>query len=246
MYVGEFHLDDMPVIDNICALLPEGKGRILEAGCGMGHFGKKLVSKGYTCIGVDLSSQVVKRLTENTKNLNGYTVLKGDLEDIGLFESGTFDLILAPTVLHHFPNLTSSKIISNFFYWLSDNGICVIYEPNGTNIINKISGFLGEVTSKFYKYEAKTPNEKNHSFFDYSKVFSREGFLYEGGLALTPSTPPDDRPKKTVKYYLLRFLLNTRTLLYRLTYKILPFPWGGGTLLLTFRKSYMAKQRRNK
>jgi len=229
---SNFNPDDSIVIDQISNILPTG-GRILEAGCGMGHFGKVLAAKGYDCIGVDLSPQAIKKINRDGTSGSKYVVLEGDLENKDLFEPRTFDLILAPTILHHFPDFSNSRVINNLFYWLSDNGSCVIYEPNGTNCVNKMSSLLGSIFLKFYVYDIKTSNEKNHSFFDYKKFFETAGFSYVEGRSLTPAEPIEKNSKNS---RLLRLMKGIRFVLYKLSNNILPFPFGGGILLLTFKK----------
>lgn len=233
-YSSELNPDDMIVIEHICGIFPNGKGRILEAGCGMSHFGRKLVAKGFECIAVDLSAVAVKKVADEKRHLKKYKILEGDIEDIDLFEKHFFDLILAPTILHHFPDLSTSNVIHNFSHWVSENGFCVIYEPNGTNVINKISVLLGSIFSLFLKVPVRTHNEKNHSFYDYIDAFSRCGFVLEKGIALTPAEP---MKSKSATPYILRFLIFLRYCLYRLTNRVFPFPYGGGILLLIFRKA---------
>lgn len=123
-------------------------GSILEAGCGTAAFGKKLIERNekISVIGVDINRKFIERIEKS--KIPRYKAFCGNLEDEHLFEARTFDFIIFPYVLHHTPNI--SKIIKNSSYWLKDNGFIVIIDPNGSNLILRLSYKLRDCLYRFF------------------------------------------------------------------------------------------------
>ncbi len=154
-------------------------GKVLEAVCGTGAFGKRFLSN-YTqinVIGVDISRLMVEKANDGTKN---YGALEGDLENNNLFSSMEFDHIICPFILHHFPDI--STVVKNFSFWIKTDGYIIIIEPNGNNPVSKLSKFIRKALEFFggTKYIVNkrwaTPNETDHTISKYKKVFTSNGF----------------------------------------------------------------------
>lgn len=159
--------------ENIIKTSEKVNWKVLEAGCGTGVFGKKLLEHfpKFNIIGVDISENMIKKADSGTKN---YKALIGDLENKDLFKDNEIDIILCPFILHHFPNL--EKVFENFDLWLKPGGFLIILEPNGSNPLNKISKklrkFLEFTLGKEWIIKKKfaTPNETDHSARAYKKI----------------------------------------------------------------------------
>ncbi len=206
------------------------RGYILDAGCGTGAFGKRLARLGYQVIGVDISQNMVRQANTREK-FDGFHAIAGDMENPGLFEKNTFDIILCGMVLHHFPNLDSSNLISNFRKWLRPQGTVVVFEPNGSNPLNKTSRLLGQIYLKFNPHSKHVSiNESIHySHAQYKKHFDSQGFRLVSSSSLTfhaklSSTNPIDVP---------HLISTSRKLGFKIT-DILPFPMRGSALYMEF------------
>lgn len=215
-------------------LLKMNPSEILEVGCGSGKFGQELAKLGHKVIAIDLSDKMVNNAKKN--QVAGYCVQQGDVENGNLFPSDSFSLILCPGILHHIPNLGASPTAGNFYKWLKLNGYVVCWEPNGSNPIIKLSKFLFKLYSFFAdKSRYATINEVNHTYRKYRKVFVRHN------LKIIAHDSFSDGLKTEPANSLFGFLVNLRTLMMKFINLILPFPYSGVMLFLTF-----SKQRQNK
>jgi len=155
------------------------KGSVLEAGCGEGIFGKFLLKKfsDIKVCGVDISEKMVEIANDGTSN---YSAIVGDLEYEALFPGGSFDCVFCPFILHHFIGL--EPVFKNLNHWLKTGGVLICLEPNGSNVINKISNIVKKVIMFFLgkdfvvKYGLATPNEKAHSIKNYQQLLANNNF----------------------------------------------------------------------
>lgn len=153
------------------------EGVVLEGGCGVASFGKILLKyfPKANIIGVDINQKFVQYIESD--KLSRYKAICGNLEDRNLFKANTFDFIVFPYVLHHFPDIR--KVIENSYYWLKENGMVFIIDPNGSNLILRTSyiirKFLNSVFPKFiFKYGSI--NEKHIPQNTYLAVLKRSNF----------------------------------------------------------------------
>jgi len=180
---GHYEISSDRLYTSLINLINENElklsGKMLEAGCACGVFGKYFL-KHYpklSVIGVDISKKMVARANDKTKK---YKAIVGDLEDKKIFKKHSFDVILCPFVLHHFPSL--EKVFKNFTYWLKPKGIIIISEPNGQQIIGRISKFLRKIVEKtlgeeiIIKHRMATPNETNHTLGEYQRYLKMNDF----------------------------------------------------------------------
>lgn len=180
---GDFDLETAKLHGFVYRFLKDNgiilKGKILEAGCGSGHNGKYFLKKfpKSKIYGVDISPQMIARANDGTKS---YRAIVGDLEKSNLFEKESFDSIICFLVLHHFPSL--SKIIKNFDLWLKKGGYIIIVEPNGVNLVARISYLLRKSIeivlgrSFIIKNKMATPNESIHTMADYNRYLDKNHF----------------------------------------------------------------------
>jgi hypothetical protein len=99
--------------------------RVLDAGTGFGRHYNELPDD-IEKIGVDKESLYLERA--EIKNPEGKFIL-GKLENNKLFEKRSYSHILCTmdTIYNNRPNNEMDNIISNFRYWLKDNGILAIH-----------------------------------------------------------------------------------------------------------------------
>ena len=104
---------------NLLPLLPKNKDiKILDIGCGWGHFLRLLKQVGFTNLtGVD-------PFIENDIVINDHFLIhKKNIDEM----SGKFDLIFLNHSLEHMPN--QSGVMNSIYNLLSENGVCVIKIP---------------------------------------------------------------------------------------------------------------------
>ncbi|MCZ7355904.1 MAG: class I SAM-dependent methyltransferase [Candidatus Methanoperedens sp.] len=153
------------------------KYKVLEAGCGIGIFGKFLLNlnPNLKITGVDITPEMVKLANEPpTQN---YHAITNDLEDENIFDKDQFELILCPFILHHFPLI--DKVFYNLSEWIKHDGFLIIIEPNGSNPVNKLFGlmrvYLTSIFGKDYiiNHRLATPNEVAHSVNTYMYILKK-------------------------------------------------------------------------
>jgi len=133
------------VIDKCFELLPKGKIKILDSGCGDGLF--SVVLKEYfpdaEIISIDLDDNSLK--DAKTK---GLTVIKADLQKNLPFDDDFFDLIVSNQVIEHLLNpdiyLLENKRV------LKKSGVLLLTTPNLAAWFNRII-FLFGVQPFFYE-----------------------------------------------------------------------------------------------
>lgn len=144
---------------------PYLKGKLLEAGCGTGAFGKRVIKqvKSLRITGVDINQKMLS--SARAKGIYRKLICT-DLEIQKTFGEKSFDCILAPFLVHHFPDMT--KLLENFYFWLKPGGFLIIIDPNGSNPILKITYLARQLLSKIFDLSNLfSPNEKNKSVSEF-------------------------------------------------------------------------------
>ena len=91
---------------NTWSLLPKSlKGlRVLDLGCGSGWYAEQLIHGGDKVTAVDVSPAMVK-LTKSRLKGKGNIFVANLEEPLSFFKDGTFDIVLAPLVIHYIKDL---------------------------------------------------------------------------------------------------------------------------------------------
>jgi SAM-dependent methyltransferase len=113
------------VLSDICdrAIAHQPSGKVLDVGCGDGHFLYLCSQKGLDCYGVEDSRALSSYASEKT----GARIIQG-LYDKDMFPQGYFDIIAFIQVLEHIPNPASA--LETARYHLRESGTLVIEVPS--------------------------------------------------------------------------------------------------------------------
>jgi len=115
------------------SLLPYRKsGRILEVGCGDGHFLAAAQAAGFEAWGTEISSSGLQRLEKR-----GLRVLAGDLTDLGL-PPGHFDAVVLFEVLEHLADPVGHLMECHRV--LREGGALVLTTPNFGSLSRRLLG----------------------------------------------------------------------------------------------------------
>lgn len=135
--------------------------RVLEIGCGIGSDAVEFAKHGAEYVGIDLSSESVALAKQrfNLFNLAGEFHILNAIDLDSLKKLGTFDLVYACGVLHHYPDLTT--ILHNIHSVLNNHGELrfLVYSKN--------SWKYAMIQKGLDQFEAQ-------SNCPYAKAFSRE------------------------------------------------------------------------
>lgn len=111
-------------------LPPLKKAKILDVGCGAGHFLYYLEKKGFTdFLGIDISPQQVsfcrQNITSRVKEADAFEFLKG--------KENAFDAVVANDLLEHIPKEETITFLKLVHTALRDKGIFLVRTPNMGN-----------------------------------------------------------------------------------------------------------------
>ncbi len=110
-----------------------GQGRLLDFGCGGGHFLVRMWTHGWQVTGVDNATPTVERLRSET----GLRILAGTLPHPEL-EPGSFDVITMWHALEHVPN--PKQVLRAAHRLLAPKGKLLIAAPNIDSLAYRIFG----------------------------------------------------------------------------------------------------------
>jgi len=105
------------------AIAQKPNGRILDVGCGDGHFISVCSQKGLDCYGVEDSKVLSLYASQKT----GAKIVQG-LYDRNMFPQNYFDIITFIQVLEHIPDPISALEIANWH--LRVNGVLIVEVPS--------------------------------------------------------------------------------------------------------------------
>ena len=142
------------------ALRESGGGKILEAGCGMGHIVHELRMQGFDCEGVDSAALTVARIREMKPDL---PVRVGDLLRLDVPDAFYAGYISLGVVEH--AQGGPEPLLAEAYRVLARNGIAVFTVPF-CNTIRRMKALFGLFSSP------PTPDE-----YFYQYAFTREEFL---------------------------------------------------------------------
>ncbi len=99
-------------------------GKVLELGCGEGHFTRLLYQKGYQVTGADVSAQAIEWAEAKALNMGlkiDYFV--ADLTQSGVLENQCYDLIVDGNCLHCIIDQDRPVFLDNVFQALRPGGV---------------------------------------------------------------------------------------------------------------------------
>lgn len=123
------------MMDRILEQLGRTPGDLfLDAGCGTGEHAIRIAMRGYSCIGVDISENVLRRAARNVAAnglTSGVSFVCHALEELP-FAKSTFDAVHCRGVLMHIPEW--EKALANLCRVLKPGGRIVILENNHRSV----------------------------------------------------------------------------------------------------------------
>jgi len=153
--------------------------RILEVGCGGGHFIKlaydKFKSKNALCVGLDISVNLTRVERNNNKRLF-WVVADGEILPFG---DDTFDIIIFNGSLHHMPDFT--RAFTEAFRVIRKNGQILLQEPASTLFSRTVHHLLDPLVFKKVKYESPVDEFCKDSFRPQllRKTITDAGYTFE-------------------------------------------------------------------
>jgi SAM-dependent methyltransferase len=149
----------------------EPGSRVLEAGCGLGHFTVATAALGFVAEGLDWSEPTIDRLRRSFPTIPWHV---GDVRDMP-FESGAFDAVYSPGVCEHFEE-GPARVLAETHRVLRSGGVAVVSTPCFNTWLARRASSFDEpeecLESEFYQY-AFTPD-------GLTRLLTEIGFEVEG------------------------------------------------------------------
>jgi len=132
--------DGLPKIDDFFYGWFRGKkGKLLEAGCGVGNFVVTFSKLGFNVIGIEYSQERAEIAKENCKKyLSRAKIVCGDVRNMP-FKNCEFDLVFSHGVVEHFPDTQTA--LNEINRVLKGEGYAMISVPNRMSVfvLNKLA-----------------------------------------------------------------------------------------------------------
>jgi SAM-dependent methyltransferase len=103
--------------------LPDYKGTALDFGCGVGRLTQALAQRFASCVGVDISQQMIHQAQSLNRYINCRYVVNSDARLP--FEDESFSYIYSNIVLQHVPQRFSEQYLREFVRLLTQDGVLV-------------------------------------------------------------------------------------------------------------------------
>ena len=122
----------LDLVAEAAAVQVPGASAVLDVGCGAGNYTIKLLGRlpGLSCALLDLSRPMLDRAVQRVADAGGrdVTAVQADVRD-ATFSDGSFDLILAASVLHHLrADAEWNAVFASFHRWLRPGGAVFIVD----------------------------------------------------------------------------------------------------------------------
>jgi len=132
-YFRKNYLKHLPVDRN---------AKIVDLGCGMGHFLNFLVKEGYNnYIGIDVSKENIEFCKKNKFN-----VVLGDIFEFLKDKEDTYDVIIMNDIIEHLEKSEIILLLQLIFNALHHDGRLIIKAPNAANPIMASSSRYADFT----------------------------------------------------------------------------------------------------
>lgn len=141
-------------LDDFLQLIPEG-GRILDLGCGPGWHAIVIAEKGYSVVGLDYSTEMI-RVARNQAGSNLVTEwVAGDMLELeDLFEENSFEAAWARASLLHIKKEDIDRVLTGIRHVCVKGGVVMISLKQGEGMVRiKDEKFGLETEREFVLWE---------------------------------------------------------------------------------------------
>lgn len=139
-----------------------GKKRLLEVGCGTGHWCDYFAQKGYRVTGIDISEKMISKAVE--KDLPNTSFVICDASRLP-FKDNAFDIVVSITTLEFVPD--PARAVSEMFRCLSKGGTMLVAALN-------LLSYYG-IIRKMNKREKIFANARFFTWWSLKKLLSKFG-----------------------------------------------------------------------
>lgn len=129
--------------------------RILEVGCALGNFTKKIINREFVCV-IDIEEGYIKTIKDAFKNIANFKAFKYDISspEVRELKQERFDTIICLNVLEHIEK--DRTALENMYYLLQEGGYLCLVVP----AFQSIFGEMDKTDNHYRRYTKKQILEK--------------------------------------------------------------------------------------
>ena len=148
----EEYKDDTTDLDYIDDFLQKCNKKILDLGCGMGHYSKYMKSKGFEVVGIDFSKEMLRIARDNNPDIE---FIESDICNLPEKLDKDFDGVLLAYVIQHLSKEETKECMKKLKEYIMPNANLLIFFREGNSILNEAEPFDTK-----YIYAIKEYNEE--------------------------------------------------------------------------------------
>lgn len=180
----ELYKDDKSDLLYFDEFLNKCKSKILDLGCGMGHYSNYISKKGFEVTGIDFSEEMIA-LARNDNSKIEYLI--HDICDLDIIKDRKYDGIVLAYVLQHLSKKEVEKLFCDIKEYIESDAKLIIFLREGNSILEELEPIdtkFKYIINEYSKDEIKQILSKNN--FEIVKLKEKE--YIEDPNSLSPHT----------------------------------------------------------
>lgn len=130
----ELYKDDKTDLVYFDEFLRHCKNKILDLGCGMGHYSNYVYNKGFKVTGIDFSEEMIKIAKNNNSDIN---FLVSDICNLDVLQSEKYDGIIIAYVLQHLSKNEVYELFNDIKNYLEKDAKLLLFLREGQSILEE-------------------------------------------------------------------------------------------------------------
>ena len=180
----EAYKDDITDLEYFDKYLSMFKGSILDLGCGMGHYSNYMFNKGFSVVGVDFSSEMIKLAKQINNNIE---FIEHDICDLSFLNGRKFDGIVIAYVLQHLSKDEVLTLFRNIENLVKDESKMLLFWREGDAVVSEVEPMNTEYEYIINEYNKDTITKVlNDNNWDVLSIEEKE--FVEDPNSLAPNT----------------------------------------------------------
>ena len=131
----ELYKDDKSDLMYFDEFLSQCKNKILDLGCGMGHYSTYMYNKGFNVTGIDFSKEMLKIAKKNNNHIE---FIEADICDLSKLENNKYDGIVMAYVLQHLSKEEVKRLFDEINNHLQPESKLLLFLREGNSVLEEL------------------------------------------------------------------------------------------------------------